>query len=184
MVEQSGFRGVIEFLNKLGVYDVVLPFLLVFTIVFAIFEKTKILGIDKLEGKEYTKKNLNAMVAFVIAFLVIASTRLVAVINNVMANIILLLILAICFLLLVGVFFSDKQFSLEQEPGWRKFFMVLMFIGIVIIFLNALDWLGPLFDFFTLWDAEETVTAIFFLIILGFIWFIVHEPKHGEAKAK
>ena len=184
MVEQSGFRGVIDFLNKLGVYDVVLPFLLVFTIVFAIFEKTKILGIDKLEGKEYTKKNLNAMVAFVIAFLVIASTRLVAVINNVMANIILLLILAICFLLLVGVFFSDKQFSLEQEPGWRKFFMVLMFIGIVIIFLNALDWLGPLFYFFTLWDAEEVVTTIFFLIILGFIWFIVHEPKHSEVKAK
>ena len=42
MVEASGFRGVIDFLGKLGVYDVILPFLLIFTIVFAILEKTKI----------------------------------------------------------------------------------------------------------------------------------------------
>ena len=83
MVEESAFRGMIGFLNKLGVYDVILPFLLVFTIVFAILEKTKILGIDKIDGKELGKKNINAMVAFVIAFLVIASTRLVAVINQV-----------------------------------------------------------------------------------------------------
>src|SRR3989338_8683840 len=93
MAEESTFRGVIVFLDKIGVYDVILPFLLVFTIVFAILEKTKILGSEKIDGKEHPKKNINAMVAFVIAFLVIASTQLVAVINQVMANVILLLIL-------------------------------------------------------------------------------------------
>ena len=44
MVEQSVFRGIIEFFEKIGIYDVVLPFLLVFTIVFAILEKTKVFG--------------------------------------------------------------------------------------------------------------------------------------------
>ena len=100
MVQESAFRGIIGFLDKIGVYDVILPFLLVFTIVFAILEKTKVLGLDKIDGKEFTKKNLNSMVAFVISFLVIASTQLVSVINEVMANVVLLLILAVSFLML------------------------------------------------------------------------------------
>ena len=73
----SAFAEVITFFEKLGVYDIVLPFLLVFTIVYAIFERTKVLGTETIEGVDYSKKNLNAMVAFVIAFLVIASSRIV-----------------------------------------------------------------------------------------------------------
>ena len=85
---KNGFSGVISFFDKIGVYDIILPFLLVFTIVFAILEKTKILGTEKIGDREVTKKNLNSMVAFVMAFLVIASARLVAVINEVMANVV------------------------------------------------------------------------------------------------
>ena len=66
MADTTGFRGVIVFLEKLGVYDVVLPFLLVFTIVFAILEKTRVLGTDDIDGKPWPKKNLNAVVAFVV----------------------------------------------------------------------------------------------------------------------
>ena len=81
MADTTGFRAVIVFLEKLGVYDVVLPFLLVFTIVFAILEKTRVLGTDDVDGKHLPKKNLNAVVAFVMAFLVIASTSLVRIIS-------------------------------------------------------------------------------------------------------
>jgi len=182
MVEESGFRAVITFLGKMGVYDVILPFLLVFTIVFAILEKTKILGMEKVGDKTLTKKNLNAMVAFVVAFLVIASTQLVATINSVMANVVLLLILGVSFLLLVGVFFGDKEFTLENFPKWVTFFMVLMFIGIVLIFLNALDWLRYILALFVYWDAEWATGIIFVLIILGFMFYIVREPKQGNGK--
>ena len=179
MVEESAFRGMIGFLNKLGVYDVILPFLLVFTIIFAILEKTKIFGTEK-DGM--TKKNINAMVAFVIGFLVIASTRLVAVINEVMANVVLLIVLGVCFLLLVGVFFAGKdEFSLEKFPVWQQFFMVVMLIGIVIIFLNALGWLQYLFDLFENIDADWAASLIFIIIIIGFMVWITYTPK-GESK--
>ena len=186
MAEPSAFRGVIDFFGEVGIYDIVLPFLLVFTIVFAILEKTRILGIERMDGKEYTKKNLDAMVAFVIAFLVIASTQLVAVINQVMANVVLLLILGVSFLLLVGVFFGDKEFTLEQYPGWIKFFMILMFIGVVLIFLHALNWLQYVFDLFLFWDATWAATILFLLIIAVFMYYVIHEPsgkrKKEEAK--
>mgnify|MGYP001405167721 CR=1 FL=1 len=177
MADESIFRGVIELLGRIGVYDIILPFLLVFTIVFAILEKTKILGVDKVGDSEMTKKNLNSMVAFVTAFLVIASTQLVSIINEVMANMVLLLILAICFLMLVGVFFTDKQFSLEKFSGWQSFFMILMFIGIVIIFLNALGWLDLIFSFFIGVDTELGSSIAFIIIILVFMYYITHEPS-------
>ncbi len=182
MPEPSTFRGVVEFLGDVGVYDVILPFLLVFTIVFAILEKTRVLGTEKLGDKEVTKKNINAMVSFVVAFLVIASTRLVAVINEVMANIVLLMILAVCFLLLVGVFFGTQEFTLKDYPAWVAFFMVLMFVGIVLIFLNALSWLQPIFNFFRQWPQDIVVTVVFLLIVIGFIAFIVMEPRPKEKK--
>jgi hypothetical protein len=182
MAEETAFRQVINVLVDLGVYDVILPFLLVFTIVFAILEKTKVLGLEKYDGKEITKKNLNAMTAFVTAFLVIASTKLVAVISSVMANVVLLLILAVCFLMLVGVFFGDKEFTLKDFPNWIKFFMILMFVGIIVIFLNALDWLKYIFEIATYLKVDYLIGILFFLVILFFMWYIVHEPSHESSK--
>ena len=90
----SVFRNALDFFQEIGIYDVVLPFLLVFTIMFAILEKTKIFGFEDKEQK-YTRKNLNSMVAFVTAFLVVASAKLVAIINETISNVVLLLLLAI-----------------------------------------------------------------------------------------
>ena len=44
------FGGAIEFLQEIGFYDVVLPFLLVFTVFFGVLEKTKIFGTEDKEG--------------------------------------------------------------------------------------------------------------------------------------
>ena len=68
----------IDLLQDFGFFDVVLPFLLVFTIVFGILEKTKIFGTEKFKGNDIPKKNLNAMVAFSIAFFVVAAKEIVA----------------------------------------------------------------------------------------------------------
>lgn len=163
---ETAFRGVVTFLDKLGVYDIVLPFLLVFTIVFAILEKTRILGIDKIDNKEYTKKNLNAMVAFVVAFLVIASTALVRIINEVMANVVLLIILVISFLMLVGIFLGTGETTLEKYPGWMKFFMVVLFIAIVAILLQALGWLKLIIDIFALSPTTDWAATLVLLIIV------------------
>ena len=121
------FRGVIEFFAEIGLYDVVLPFLLVFTIVFAILEKTKVFGTEKVEGKEYTRKNINAMASFVIAFLVIASSRLVGIITEVSSNAVILLLLSVLFLMLIGSFMKEGT-GVFLEGGWKVLFMFIMFI--------------------------------------------------------
>ena len=131
----SPFTTGIKFLDKLGVYEVLLPFLLIFTLVFAILEKTRVFG---TEGEHHaSKKNLNSMFAFVTSFLVVASSRLVAAVNESVANMTILLLLGVCFLLLAGVFHTgDEEFKLSS--GYKSIFMIIMFVGILLIFLHAL----------------------------------------------
>ena len=176
----STFQNAIAFFVNLGVYDVVLPFLLVFTLVFAILEKTKILGYEDKE-KGITKKNLNAMMAFVTGFLVIASTELVRTINTVVANTVLLLLLAFLFMLLTGVFKGDDEFKLGG--GWLSFFMVLMFIGIVLIFLGAAGWLEFLW-FYLVTNIDGAIVGSFLLIaiVIGAMVWIVRSPSPSKGK--
>lgn len=182
MAEESALREVISFLNEIGVYDVVLPFLLVFTIVFAILEKSKIFGTEEYDGKSYTKKNLNSMTAFVIAFLVIASTKLVAVINEAVANVVLLLILIVMFLMLIGSFFKDSD-EVFLQGGWKTSFMVAILIAIILIFLEALDWLDLVLDFIV-----NNISSAWFgaILLIGFVilvmWLITRDSNRPKKK--
>jgi len=144
---------------------------------FAILEKTKVLGVEEIEGKKYTKKNFNAMLSFVVAFFVIASTKLVGIINQTLSHVVLLLILLVSFLLLVGVFFGSKEFTLESYPGWVKFFMVLIFLGIAVIFVNAMGWFKYLRFLLDHWNMQWVSALILFIIVIAFIAFIVIDPK-------
>lgn len=102
------FREVIEFFDSIGLFDVVLPFLLVFTIVFALLERTKVLGVEEIEGKKYPKKNLNSVAAFVIAFLVIASSRLVEIITTVSSQFVVLLFGVVLFFIVSWIIFPGE----------------------------------------------------------------------------
>lgn len=166
----SAFQDAIAFLGYIGVYDVVLPFLLVFTLVFALLEKTRVLGVEKEGDTAYTKKNLNAMVAFVMGFLVIASADLVRTVNNVLANSVLLVLFSVLFLMLVGSFYRDDEFDLSDS--WKRFFAFFMFIGIVLIFLHATGWLYFLWDYLVS-GIDGPVAGSFLLLVVtvgGMIW--------------
>ncbi|MFO8015938.1 MAG: hypothetical protein R6U32_02445 [Candidatus Woesearchaeota archaeon] len=183
MAEESVFRGALSFLDKLGVYDVVLPFLLVFTIMFAILERTKILGVENVGDVEYTKKNLNAMVAFIVGFIVIASSKMVTAINESMGRVFLLLLVSICFLLLIGSFYHHEE-KVLLEGGWRKFFMVVMLIGVVLIFMDSIkldsgeSWLEWLWIFLKgNWAANYTASVILIIVFILAILYITWEKK-------
>ena len=182
MATQTVFGGVVDFLQRLGIYDVVLPFLLVFTIVFAVLEKTRLLGVDKIDGKEWTKKNLNAIVAFVISFLVIASTTIVRAINEALANVVLLLILVLSFLMLVGVLFGTTEVTLKEHPSWTKFFMVVVFIAIVAIFLQAFGILRLVVGFIILnYDLEWVATLLLIIVVIIFMVYVTRDSHGGES---
>jgi lysylphosphatidylglycerol synthetase-like protein (DUF2156 family) len=182
----SVFSGTIEFFKQLGVYDVILPFLLVFTLVFAMLEKTRIFGTEKVDGKDITRKNLNGMTAFVMAFFVVASTQLVAAISKVLASTVMLLLLSFCFLLLAGSFHTGKEEFFLKKP-WKNIFMVIMFVGIILVFLGSFQyddkssWLDFLWFQVTNNISSITVSSIVLIaIVIGFMFYVTKEPGHKK----
>ncbi len=197
MAESSTFRGALEFFAKLGIFDVILPFLLVFTIVFAILEKTRILGTDKAGNADVSKKNLNAMIAFVIAFFVIASSRLVQILTEVSANMVVLLMASFLFLLLVGSFHKQETegFFLKDGPI-KTAFIGLMGVGLIAIFLHALKtsdgrtWLETVLGWLAVfWGGSQGVSRdsiasiILMVFVIGLLYYIVQEPNKGGQAA-
>ncbi|MBI3051776.1 hypothetical protein HYY74_04950 [Candidatus Woesearchaeota archaeon] len=191
----SNFRTVIEFFDKIGLFDVLLPFLLVFTLMFALLEKTKVFGVEKIATKdgaeEYTRKNMNAMVAFAVAFFVVASSRLVEIITKVSGNMIILLLASTFFLLLAGSFHKEEAHGYFLDKGpLRMVFMAIMFVGLLVIFLDAIKsgdktWLEIVFDALKNFGTNEVVPSIVMvLVMLGIIYYVITPQKHPAPEKK
>lgn len=189
---ESIFGNVIVFFDKLGIYEVVLPFLLTFTIVFAILEKTRIFGVEKRsDDKEFSRKNVNSLVAFCMAFFVVASAQLVEIITTVSSQVVILLLLSVFFLMLVGSFHKSGEFSLETQGGWKTVFAIIMFIGILIIFLSAIktpsgvSWLEYGFLWLQANISSGFVASILMLGgLVGFIYWITRSESGGGSDSE
>ncbi len=178
--------NVLGFFRELGVYDVLLPFILVFTIMFAILERTRIFGTEKFKAEEYTKKNLNAMTSFVVAFLVVASSKLVETITKVSSEIIVLLMVVVFFLMLIGTFYTKEELDkgITLVGVWRTSFMIVIAISIVFIFLDAITlangntWLEVFWGFISQFYTNTAVAAIVLIIaVVIFMYWITKEPS-------
>lgn len=179
------FREAIEFMEVLGVYDVVLPFLLIFTIMYAILERTKLFKspIESDGGGEVTPSNLHAMVAFSTALIAVASTQIISTINLMLSYFVLITILIIMFLMLVANFRTGDELKKGEilSEGWRKFFVFLIFFGIVLIFLYSMGWYDSLVNFFVNLPSGTAREIVYSFVILALmiaaIYFIVRSDE-------
>jgi len=179
----SPLEEAIRFLERFGFFSVILPFLLVFVVVYGLLEKTKIFGTQKIDDKEYSRKNINAMVAFVIGLLVVAARPIVTALQTSLPNVVMLIIILLAVLVAIGMFWSgEKEFSLFKELPKLSYVLIVVIILILVgIFLQSFGALSNVLEFFYRnWD-RPMVTSIGLLIIVAIIiWLIVREGKGGK----
>lgn len=187
---QTVLGRVIIFFQQIGIYDVVLPFLLTFAIVFAILEKSMVFG--KEPGTSNPRKNLNAVVAFAVAFLVLASAQLVETITTVSARMVVLMLLVVAFLMLSGMFFKDEQnFKDFLSQKWNVFFVIAAFVGVVFVFLASIKtragttWLDELIGYISqFWTSTAVASIMLILFIILAVWFIQSSSKPDSGQAQ
>ena len=163
--ESLQLESFIRTLDRWGLTDVLLPFLLIFVIIFAILQKTKILG--------ESKKNLNVVVALVVGLLVViphVTNRFppdadpVVIINEALPQVSLVLVAIIFLLILIGVFGQDMVMLGVSMPGW----VTVISLGIILwIFGGAAGWWSNGFDQFL--EEKFGSEAIAILIIFWFL---------------
>lgn len=180
----SPLQAAIDFLQSFGFFDIILPFILVFAIVYAILEKTKILG-----KEEAGKKNINALVAFAFGLFVVVASNIVDTLKNALPVITLVLIVLISFMILVGAFHGDKEFSFAESTFWKWFLTIVMFFAVVLIFMNFTEtdsgetWLEAFWDYVTDdFNSGAVVSSVLFLAIIIFVvWFVGYGGKGKES---
>ena len=104
--------------------ELILPFLLVFALIFAILEKTKLFGDDK--------KQVNAIIAFVVGLIFVSFSKAVGIATQIIGLMALIAIILLVFMLLYG-FASGTDLKAEK---WMKItFGVLVGIALIVALL-------------------------------------------------
>ena len=159
MLLQAGsfdFRTFVGYLQDIGAYEIFLPFLLVFAIVFAVLEKTKIFG---------EKSNINVVVAFIIGLLLVVQQGVVATINNFLPQVSLIIVVALAFLLVVAML-AGREFE-----GLKNWGLTAATIIAVIALVLALNPSWP--DFLSAYDRDQVLyIGIGLLFAIGAIWLV------------
>lgn len=157
------------YLDMLGIADSLLPFLLIFTIIFAVLEKVNIFS----PGAGVKSTKFNFVIALAIALLVVIPHIMgrypegkdaVVIINNALPNVAVLAIALVLFLLLLGIF-GGKAGGLTGVAG------IIAIAAIIWIFGSSAGWFAEL----PAWLSDPAVQVLIVIILaFGFIvWFIV-----------
>ena len=165
----GGFSKLAFYLQQYGVMDFLLPFILVFTIVFAVTETLPIF-------KE--KKQFRVIISLVLALMFVVPHIIgyyplgydpVAVMNATLPSISLVAVASVMLLLLMGLF--GTGFAGEAKP-W----IALIALGFVAYIFGASlgFWIGP-YDAFSWWSPEITELMIILLVFGLIIWFVTKE---------
>lgn len=133
------------------------PFLLVFFVVFAILEKTKILG----DGK----KQINALVAFIIGLIFISVAYPVDVVTNLILFLTVGLITMFVGLLIWGFFSGEAKI---ESKGVKTLIGIIIFVAVVIVVLWATGFSEPINDWLFRQDWSGTFwTNVLFVVMIA-----------------
>ncbi len=155
-------QRVIYMLESYGFTDVLLPFFLIFTILFATLSYSKMFG---------DKKQVNVMLSLIIALLVVIPhvTRsyppgldVVDIINQAIPQVMILVVAIIMFMVLVGMF--GKKLKVGPIFGLVVLFAI---IALVYIFGSAAGWFRS--GRFDAWLTEDLKMLIVIIIVFGLV---------------
>lgn len=153
------------------VQDLILPFVLIFTLVFAILEKSKLLGDDK--------KQINAIIAFVLAGMFLAFSNYVSWIKQFSVVLIIALFSIFVFLLIWGFVWGEKLGDPLKEAEGIKW--TIGIIALIVVIVATLIITGY-------WDKmavsnEWVANIVFIIFIVAAVVSVLNQGKKDN-KAK
>lgn len=170
------FQNLIYILQAWEFDVVILPFILIFAIVFAVLEKTKVLGKTDEQSRRYA-----TVVAFVVALsavfshyqgLYIGQYSVVEHIARALPGVALLLVAIVMMLLTIGLWTGKKP---DGSKGIGAWFTMLSGIIVIGIFLASFGWWNvPNWLWFIL--NSEVLALVIAIIVFGLIIRFIAGP--------
>ena len=159
-------KDFMEAANTWGLIDVMLPFLLVFIILFAILQKSRILG--------EAKKNLNVAVAVILGLIVVIphvtksyppGMDVVVILNSALPKVSLIVVAIVMLLILIGLFGGEVHLLGVALRGWITFLSIIIIAW--IFFASAYQWSSWrwLSDVF----SKDALALIIIILVFGIV---------------
>lgn len=192
MATNSYFGMALRQLYDIGLLDILLPFVLIFTLIFAILQRTKVLGKDE---NDRPMKNFNVVIALVMALGAViphvlwgsGSTRspylsngfidVVQVINNALPNISLIVVAILMFLIVVGIWGKNVDIGGTTFGG---IVTILSMIAIVVIFVIAAGWMGNIPNWLHFLHDPQTQALVVVVLVFGLIIRFIVGPSDND----
>ena len=153
--------------------EVILPFLLVFAVVFAVLQKSEILGKDK--------RQIDAIVALVIGLIVTAFGKATGIIVNLMPFLAVSLVIILVFMILLGMLFKQGDFDLDKKI--KIGVGIVITIAVIIAVLNLTDGWTFIKDLFNGDEGSSLLANIIFIaLIIGAVAAVVLGGKSSSSK--
>jgi len=180
------YDTLITLLNNLGFFNVILPFLLVYAIMYGILSKYKILGDPFAEGdRGKTTRSLISIVSAATGFFIVASSNVVLSLKTFIPYVVLFL-LAIFFLILaISPFLQKEEKSGEIQIGNRA--RTILLASTIIIFTLMVIFILGLYNYINLSLTSKVIsslqtfieTIVVLAIMFGIAYWAV-KPEKGQ----
>ncbi len=170
----AAFENFVDWLIDMGVVDVLLPFLLIFAIIFAIMEKTKILGDER--------RQIHVVISLIISAIVViphvigaypSGADPIEIINRALPSVSLVLVAVIALLLLMGVFG-------QEWPGLHTAVFLFALIAVLWIFGSAAGWWGN-WDWIRVNIGEDAIAIVVVILVFAVLIWWITKPEEKTA---
>jgi len=151
--------------------DIILPFLLIFVLVFAVLQKSKLLGEGKLQ--------IDAIISFVIAAIFVTFTNAVHIVTQMTIFVTIALVLLFVFMLIYGFAYGDTKGDPLAGQKWVKPTIgIIAFIAVIAGFLVVSGWWDDVWRFLS--GTNMGANIIFIILIAAAIIAVIK----GAGKSK
>lgn len=118
--------------DSMGVFDYLLPFVLIFAFIFGILTKTELLGKEN--------KGLNAVIALALAAMSLQLDFIPLIFREMFPRLGVGLAVLLCLLILVGLFIKGS--GTNSEKTWNIIFSVVGVVIFLVILVQSFDMFG------------------------------------------
>ena len=167
MVYFFDFSYALQQWQQIGIFDVLLPFMLVFAILYAIMQKTKLLG---------ARPGIDAIVAMAIAFMAIINPFVSQMMRVILENTVIAVLIIVALMLLLGLVWGGKRMKAWTFVGG--------IIGVVVfawILGRVADYYQMYFPgtvvFSSMWWESNLPWVVPIIIIIIFAIVIISSGK-------
>ncbi|MCG2883028.1 MAG: hypothetical protein L7G81_01865 [Candidatus Nanopusillus sp.] len=180
------YDTLITLLNNLGFFNVILPFLLVYAIMYGILSKYKILGDPFAEGdKGKTTRSLISIVSAATGFFIVASSNVVLSLKTLIPYIVLFLLTVFFLILAISPFLQKEEKSGEIQIGNRA--RTILLASTIIIFTLMVIFILGLYNYINLSLTSKVIsslqtfieTIVVLAIMFGIAYWAV-KPEKGQ----